>query len=127
LNVLLPILTNLETNEEFIELATKGAKRAILLIIVDTSAQNSFGNTASSLAQAQIVAEHIKQILGKKRKSSELLIEWGPFISTIDRIAKLKKVDKIVLINQKGKRFKRLTKELSERTTYKLEVVEVGE
>ena len=127
LNVLLPIVTNQEANERFIEVAAKGAKKVILLIIVDTSIQNSFGNTASSLARAQIVAEHIKQTLGKKRKSSELLIEWGPFIGTIDRIAKMKAVEKVVLIKQKGKAFKKLIKSLSERTAYKLELVEISE
>jgi hypothetical protein len=122
-----PILTNLEANEEFIDKAAKGAKRVTILIVVDTSLQNTFGSTASSLAQAQLVAERIKTALGKKRKSSELLVEWGSLENTIDRIAKLKGINKIVLVKQKGRAFKRLVRTLSKRTAYKLETIEVHE
>jgi len=125
--VLVPILTNLEANDEFIDKAAKGAKRVTLLIIVDTSLQNTFGSTASSLAQAQLVAERIKTALGKKRKSSELLVEWGSLENTIDRIAKLKGINKIVLVKQKGRAFKRLVRALSKSTAYKLETIEVRE
>ena len=125
--MLVPIITNLEANDEFIDRAAKGAKRVTLLIIVDTSLQNTFGSTASSLAQAQLVAERIKAALGKKRKSSELLVEWGSLENTIDRIAKLKGINKIVFVKQKGKAFKRLIRALSERTAYKLEIIDVRE
>ena len=77
MHVLIPILTKLEADEEFLEKATKGMRKATVLIVIDASLQETFGIAASSLVQAQQIAEQIKAKLGKKRKSCEVLLEWA--------------------------------------------------
>jgi len=126
MHVLIPILTKLEANEEFLEKATKGARKATVLIVVDASLQETFGIAASSLAQAQEIAEQIKAKLGKKRKSCEVLLEWGSTAETIDRIARLRAVSKIALIGDKNSFFRQIVKKLSKSSAYELEIVTIS-
>jgi len=126
MHVLIPILTKLEANEEFLEKATKGARKATVLIVVDASLQETFGIAASSLAQAQEIAEQIKAKLGKKRKSCEVLLEWGSTAETIDRIARLRAVSKIALIKDKNAFFRQIVKKLSKSSAYELEIVTIS-
>lgn len=126
MHVLLPLLSGRESNERFLEKATKGVRKVTVLIVVDTSLQETFGVTASSLAQAQRIASTIKAYLSKKRKSCEILLEWGPTAETIDRIAKLKSVNKIVLVKEKNAFFKQIVKKLSRSSAYKLELIDAS-
>jgi len=123
MHVLIPILTKLEANEEFLEKATKGMRKATVLIVVDASLQETFGIAASSLAQAQQIAEQIKAKLGKKRKSCEVLLEWGSTAEAIDRIARLRAVSKIALIKDENSFFRQIVKKLSKSSAYGLEIV----
>lgn len=123
MHVLIPILTKLEANEEFLEKATKGMRKATVLIVVDASLQETFGIAASSLAQAQQIAEQIKAKLGKKRKSCEVLLEWGSTAEAIDRIARLRAVSKIALMKDENSFFRQIVKKLSKSSAYGLEIV----
>ncbi|MCD6247402.1 MAG: universal stress protein [Candidatus Diapherotrites archaeon] len=123
MHVLIPILTKLEANEEFLEKATKGMRKVTVLIVVDASLQETFGIAASSLAQAQQIAEQIKAKLGKKRKSCEVLLEWGSTAETIDRIARLRAVSKIALMKDENSFFRQIVKKLSKSSAYGLEIV----
>ena len=123
MHVLIPILTKLEANEEFLEKATKGMRKVTVLIVVDASLQETFGIAASSLAQAQQIAEQIKAKLGKKRKSCEVLLEWGSTAETIDRIARLRAASKIALMKDENSFFRQIVKKLSKSSAYGLEIV----
>lgn len=126
MHVLIPILTKLEANDEFLEKATKGMRKATVLIVVDASLQETFGIAASSLAQAQQIAEEIRTKLGKKRKSCDILLEWGPTAETIDRIARLRAVSKVVLIKNRDAFFKQIVKKLSKSSAYRLEIIAIS-
>ena len=110
--VLMPILSESENNEEFLDKALKGAKETIILIVVDADSNEEFGFAASHIQTARGIMEEIKATLGKKRKRSEEILEWGDTQSKILNIALLRKVDKVVLKEQDNEYFKELVKKI---------------
>jgi len=119
MKILLPVLSEKENDEEFLDLALKGAKETIILIVVDADSKEEFGFAASHIQRARAVMDQIKITLGKKRKSSEEILEWGDTNSKILNLALLRKVDKIVLKKQENDYFETLVKKLKKE---KLEV-----
>ena len=110
--ILLPILSDEENNEEFLEKALKGTRDIILLIIVDADSNLEFGFAASQIQKARAVMEGVTEIIGKKRKRYEDIIEWGDTQSKILNLALLRKVDKVVLKKQENQYFEELVKKL---------------
>ena len=111
-NILLPILSENENNNEFLEKALKGTGEIILLIVVDTESKEDFGFTTSHIHSARAVLEQIKLTIGKKRKRCEDILEWGNTFNKIMNIALIKKVDKVILKKQENQLFDELVKKL---------------
>lgn len=112
MKVLIPILSENENDEQFIEEAIKGAKEAILLLVIDANPKQEFGFTASHIQKGRKVMEIVRESLGKKRKKSEELIEWGDTKSKILNLALLRKVDKVAMKKQENQYFEELAKKL---------------
>ena len=112
MKVLIPILSETENDEVFLERALEGAKDIILLLVVDASPKERFGFTTSHIAKARAVMEELKKEVGKKRKSAEDVIEWGDTQSKVLNMALLRKVDKVVLKRQENQYFNELVKKL---------------
>ena len=112
MRVLIPILSEQENNEAFLEQALKGAKEAIVLLVVDTNTntQEEFGFTTAHIQKGRAVIESVKEIIGRKRKKSEEIIEWGDPKSKILNLALLRKVDKVIMKSQENNYFKNLVK-----------------
>jgi len=110
--VLLPILSDKENEDAFLEEALKGAKEVILLIVVDSETNDEFGFATSHIQTARTILEEVKITVGKKRKKSEEILEWGNTASKILNIALLRKVDKVVLKQQENQYFEELVKKL---------------
>ena len=110
--VLLPILSDKENEDEFLEAALKGAKEVILLIVVDSDTNDEFGFATSHIQTARTILEEVKITVGKKRKKSEEILEWGNTVGKIINIALLRKVDKVVLKAQENQYFEELVKKL---------------
>jgi len=111
-SILLPILSEKENNEEFLEKALKGTREVILLIVVDTESKEDFGFTTSHIHSARTTLEEIKITIGKKRKKCEDILEWGNTFNKIMNIALIKKVDKVILKKQENQLFEELVKKL---------------
>jgi len=110
--VLIPLLSEKENDEEFLEQALKGTKEVILLIVVDADSKEEFGFAASHIKTARLVMEEVKATIGKKRKRSEDIIEWGDTKNKIMNIALLRKVDCVILKKQENQYFDELVKNL---------------
>lgn len=110
--VLLPILSEKENDDAFLEVALKGAAHVILLIVVDADSKQEFGFATSQIQKARKVLEEVKTAIGKKRKKSEDILEWGDTKSKIMNLALLRKVDKVTLKNQDNQYFKELVEAL---------------
>jgi len=110
--VLIPLLSEHENDEKFLEQALKGARDVILLIVVDADSKEEFGFAASHIQKARLIMEEVKTTIGKKRKRSEDIIEWGDTQNKIMNIALLRKVDKVVLKKQENQYFEELVKKL---------------
>ncbi len=110
--VLLPILSEKENDDAFLETALKGATHVILLIVVDADSKQEFGFATSQIQKARKVLEEVKTAIGKKRKKSEDILEWGDTKSKIMNLALLRKVDKVTLKNQDNQYFKELVEAL---------------
>ena len=112
MNILIPILSESENDEPFLEEALKGVRGVILLIVVDSTSNEEFGFAASHIQKARRVMEDMKTMIGKKRKRSEEIIEWGETQSKILNLALLRKVDKVVLKKQDNQYFTELVEKL---------------
>ncbi|MFH1391682.1 MAG: hypothetical protein ABIH20_05205 [Candidatus Diapherotrites archaeon] len=112
MTVLIPLLSEKENDEEFLEQALKGTKEVILLIVVDADSKEEFGFAASHIQTARLVMEEVKATIGKKRKRSEDIIEWGDTKNKIMNIALLRKVDRVILKKQENQYFDELIKNL---------------
>ena len=100
MKVLIPVLSETENDENFLEKALSGAKEVILLLVVDASPKDKFGFTTSFIQKARTVMEEVKKAVGQKRKTAEDILEWGDTQSKIVNIALLRKVDKVFLKKQ---------------------------
>src|SRR3989344_2479313 len=112
MKVLIPILSELENDDAFLEKALSGAQEAILLLVVDASPKEKFGFTTSHIAKARAVMEEVKKAVGKKRKTAEDVIEWGDTQGKIVNMALLRKVDRVFLKKQDNQYFGELVKKL---------------
>ncbi len=113
LKILIPLLSKKENEGEFLEKAIVGATEIILLLIIDTNAMNQeFGFAASEISNGNALMEDVKALLGKKRKKADDILEWGDTLTKIDNMAKLRQVNKIVLMKQDNQYFRDLVKNL---------------
>ncbi|HZX19402.1 MAG TPA: hypothetical protein VFF13_00115 [archaeon] len=110
--VLLPILSDKENDEKFLDEALKGAKQIILLIVVDAGKKEEFGFATSQIQKARKVLEEVSETIGQKRKSYEDILEWGDTNAKVLNLAMLRKVDKVILKKQENQYFKDLVKKL---------------
>ncbi|MCR4369084.1 MAG: hypothetical protein NUV67_04225 [archaeon] len=110
--LLMPILSEGENDEAFLEQALKGANNVILLIVVDAHTNEEFGFATSHIQKARTILEQVKANIGKKRKHSEDLLEWGDTQNKVLNVALLRKVDKVVLRKQENHYFEELVKKL---------------
>ncbi|HIH09538.1 MAG TPA: universal stress protein [Candidatus Diapherotrites archaeon] len=114
MKILIPILSETENDEAFIDKAVAGAKEVILLLIVDASPKEKFGFTTSFIQKARHIMEEVKKAVGKKRKPCEDILEWGDTMNKIVNIALLRKTDKVCLKAQDNQYFKDLLKRLKD-------------
>ncbi|HLC78948.1 MAG TPA: hypothetical protein VJG83_00825 [archaeon] len=114
MKILLPILSETENDEVFLEKALNGAKEVLLLIVVDANPKEKFGFTTSFISKARSIMEEVKKSIGKRRKPSEDLMEWGDTQNKVINIALLKKVDKVILKKQDNQYFNQLVKRLED-------------
>lgn len=112
MTILMPLLSEKENDEKFLEQALKGTRDVILLIVVDTDSKEEFGFAASHIQSARAVMEEVTTAIGKQRKKYEDIIEWGDTQSKIVNLALLRKVDKVVLKKQENQYFDDLVKRL---------------
>lgn len=127
MHALVPIISNQEASTCFAERISKEYDNITILIVVDASLHDTSSGATNFLAEAQNVAERLRKMLCKKRKSCEIVIEWGELSGKIDRIARLKRANKVFLLGQESKEFKALVKVLSKSSAYKVEVVRCEE
>lgn len=125
---LIPLVSKKENNLDFITNVCAKADEIILLLIVDTAAMpGQFGFAASDISHGNQLMEEIKEIAKKKRTICNDLIEWGETIPKICNFAQLRKIKKIFLVKQQNEFFKKLVKELKEKTDAEIEIVEIAE
>lgn len=114
MKVLIPILSETENDDVFLEKAVTGAKEVILLLVVDASPKDRFGFTTSFIQKARTVMEAVKKTVGMKRKPCEDIIEWGDTQGKIVNMALLRKVDRVFLKKQDNQYFEKLLRKLKE-------------
>lgn len=125
--VLIPLVSRRENSEEFIERACSDDCELFLLLIVDTAAMpGQFGFAASDIAHGNELMEDMKSLAGSKCKHITDIIEWGDTIPKIMNFANLRKINKIFLVKQDNHFFKKLVKELKEKTSAEIIIVQVS-
>ncbi|MFH1225168.1 MAG: hypothetical protein V1676_05180 [Candidatus Diapherotrites archaeon] len=112
MKVLIPMLCKAENRREFWERATKGAQSIILMLVIDPSAVNRFGFATSEIAHGNALMEEIKGNLGGKEVDT--VLEWGETAKKVENLAKLQRVDKVVLMKQDSIALRKLVKKLQE-------------
>ncbi len=112
MTTLIPILSEEENDDSFLEEALKGTREILLLIVVDTDQKREFGFATSQIQKARKVLEEVGAAIGKKRKSYEDIIEWGDTQNKIINLALLRKVDSVTLKKQDNQYFEELVKKL---------------
>ena len=123
MKVLIPLLSRHENSPGFLEKAVDGASQVVLLLIVDTKGMpGQFGFATTEIRQGNILMEDLKAKLREKRKPFNDIIEWGDTLTKIDHIAKLNKVDKIIMQKQENKFFNDIVKEL-EKQGVEIEII----
>lgn len=123
MRVLLPILSQSENDEKFLEKAFQGVKEAVVLLVVDRNAMTGlFGFAATEIMQGNKMVEEIADWLKGEKIKSEEVIEWGDTALKIEHVAKLKKADKIVLKKQSNQYFKQLVEKLEKEKGARIEL-----
>ena len=98
MKVLIPLVSKMENDAEFLEQAITKAKEIILLLVIDTTAmKGEFGFAASEIMQGNNLMEETKHTIGLKRKTAKAITEWGPTVQKISNIARLQQVNKIAI------------------------------
>lgn len=124
MRALIPIIiSNQDASTYFAKIIPKEIKKITILIVVDSAIQKTSADAANFLAEAQQSAESLRAILGRKRKTCEVIVEWGDIYNKIDRTARLKGIQKIYLLEQESKDFDAIFKELSKSKDYTVELV----
>ncbi|MBI4209912.1 MAG: hypothetical protein HY544_00170 [Candidatus Diapherotrites archaeon] len=114
MKVLIPVLSETENDDAFIDTAVKGASEVLVLVVVDASPKEKFGFTTAFISKARSVMEEVKKTVGKKKKTCEDILEWGDTQSKIVNIAMLRKVGRVYLKKQDNQYFRKLVKGLKE-------------
>lgn len=110
---LIALLNNHEEDDAFIDKASESINEAVLVVVIDTQAMvGKFGYAASQMSQGSSALEKCKESLGKKGIKAEDILEWGDTLSKITSMAKLKRVNKIILKKQDNHYFETLVKNL---------------
>jgi hypothetical protein len=110
---LIPLVSKLENQAEFIEEACSGVKEIILLLVIDTEAmQGEFGFASKEIMQGNKLMEEVKALVGQKRKTAKDIIEWGGTLKKIENIAILQQVDKVILKGLDNPYFQQLVDDL---------------
>jgi len=126
MKVLIPLLSKLENDDEFLKKASEKAKEVIVFLPVDTSGAATSGFTMSEIAQGQRLMEEIKAKIGRMRKKCEGILEWGSTAKNIDHIARLRGIETIALVKQDNEFFHETVKSLKKKRDYKVRVFEAG-
>ena len=114
MKVLIPLVSKMENQADFIEEACTGAKEIIILLVIDTEAmQGEFGFASKEIMQGNKLMEDVKTLVGQKRKTAKDIIEWGSTLKKIENIAILQQVDKVVLKGMDNQYFQKLVDELT--------------
>ena len=127
MKVLIPILSKKENNEEFLRKALEKAKEVIVFLPVDSSGATTSGFPMSEIASGQKLMDEITAKVGRMRKRSDSLLEWGDPVKNIDHIARLRGIERIALVKQENEFFKQTVKALKGKKDYKLMVIDVPE
>jgi len=121
---LIPLISKRENDEGFIARACANGDELFLLLVVDTEAiGGQFGFAASEIGQGNSLMQEIKQIAKEHGKEGKDIIEWGDTETKILHFAQLQNIDKIFLVQQDNQFFKKLVKELREKTGAEVETV----
>lgn len=112
MKVLIPLLSGKEKDAAFLNRAVRGAREVVLQLVIDTTGMNKFGFAASEIAHGNELMDRIEAELSKK--SVETVLEWGETNKKIENLAKLQRVDKVVLAKQESYYFKNLVKALKD-------------
>jgi len=116
IRVLVPLLSKMEAEPEFIEKVAKKAQEVVLLLVIDTNAMTGgFGFATSEIAAGNALMQKAKIALGKKRKTCNDVIEWGDTATKIEHFAQLHQVDKIYMVKQDNQFFQKLLKDMKEK------------
>jgi len=126
MKVLIPLISKRENNEKFIATACRDAHEVFLLLVIDTEAMpGQFGFAASEIGHGNQLMQEVKAIVEKNKKHCSDVMEWGSTESKIIHLVQLHKIDKVVLVKQENQFFKKLVKQLEEKTEAVVEVIEV--
>ncbi|MCD6434551.1 MAG: hypothetical protein J7L14_02985 [Candidatus Diapherotrites archaeon] len=106
MDVLIPIVTGLENNAEFLNIAAKGAKKISLLLVMEREAN------ASRMMELTSKMEEAKKIINAMKKSCETNVEWGDVRAKIVNYALISNPKKICLADNGSHIIRELAKEL---------------
>jgi len=121
--VLIPILSMKEGEFPFLEKATQGCKEAILVFAVDKGGMaGKFGFASADISRANKLMESIAKTLKDRKIVCDYVMEWGDTAQKIDHLAKLKKVDKIVVQQQFNEYWKQKIAELEKALEGKIRI-----
>jgi hypothetical protein len=110
------------------ETVAEQASEVILLLVVDTKlASVTAGYTSIEISAGRAMMHEMLAFFKRKKRIKECVdeIEWGDTHTTIANFAKLKQVDKVMLVHQDNAFFRNLLKYLRAQGEFKTEVVRV--
>jgi len=99
---LIPILTEKETELEFIDyLRKEEIGEIVLLFVVDRETQGDLPAVVigEKLKKAEAAVETLRGSIKDKVKSDH--VEWGKWIEKVENISKLEKADSVIMISTK--------------------------
>ena len=128
MKALLPIISKKENKKDFLDAALKKGDEAVLLLVIDKDAMaGMFGFATNEIKQGNDLIEELKTALKEKKVKTEEVVEWGNTGTKIENMAQLKKVDKIILVEQDNEYFKKLINELKQKINVPVETFKVKE
>ena len=128
MKIILPVLSEKETNKEFLKEACKGADEAVLVLVIDQDAMAGvFGFATNEIRRGNDLIEELKLKIRKKRIIVDDVVEWGNTAKKIENIIQLKNADKVVLVEQDNDYFRKLVEELKDKVQIPIETIKVEE
>ena len=109
--MLVPILTERESEAEFVN-RLKELDKLVLLFVIDQGRLGEVpaGFVGSRIKKAESVMDEIKQKLPEKLTVNDY-VEWGNWIEKLENISKLENVSKVLMIEcELAERFRPLLK-----------------